>query len=565
MKSLSEYRQVCKTYHSKKDGYNDLGVNMAIHSHRAKVWKTRPDWALLYCHLHPACSWQSALVRVGELWELRKAEGPTAEHDPDCTVFRPVNGKIGFETLEQRKALTEQFTQNAVSCRPRAALRAFNLAQGQDEDPTLKLKSVQRLKKTITGDNTSGKLDLGDLVQTTAVHTRVPAAQHQGYFAVREVSRSGGSRPEILLIATTKKLMARWSESTVACIDGGFKYNIMGYPLHHWGVVNPSGQLAVTGLGVTSSMSKPMIKNMLSKYADQVKQVTGKMPGKAQAMSDAEESYRYAMKEAFACENVMCWFHVCQAVRDWLGKHARVDSSEKATLWTQVVKPDLDEMHFSLSQAEFKAKAAAVLQRWSDIGLEAATTWQDKAGTTHSLNSYFESQWLGNVPEWHRGHKELLPSTNNAAESNIRLSREDAGSVPNAMKEFVGFLIAQAEHYSKLAWDPARAPAPSKLVWRKASVFRTLFRTPKVLEQREGHVIYHVCKQRSAPGTDNVADRPEVKVAEANRALSIRHKLQAGEQVTYEDITFFSTMRIFWYQSGSDYCVLVKELYGAKN
>ena len=76
----------------------------------------------------------------------------------------------------------------------------------------------------------------------------------------------------------------------MACIDGGFKYNVMGYPLHLWGVVNPCGRLAVTGLGMTTTVTKPMIQDMLSSYADQAEKITGKRRTKEYGMYDAKES-----------------------------------------------------------------------------------------------------------------------------------------------------------------------------------------------------------------------------------------------------------------------------------
>ena len=188
----------------------------------------------------------------------------------------------------------------------------------------------------------------------------------------------------------------------------------------------------------------------------------------------------------------MCWFHVTQAVRDWLGKHAQVSANAKGTLWTHIVKPDLHEMHFSSSPEEFQSKAAAILQRWTDIGVTAATTWCDGTGKEHTLNSYFTQEWLQKASEWHRGHQRLLPSTNNAAECNIRMAREDAGSVPKAMKEFTKFLVSQVEYYSKSSWDATALPTPSKLVWSKASDFKRLFHTAKIHEHRHGSV-YHIC------------------------------------------------------------------------
>eukprot|EP00973_Karenia_brevis_P087709 12164172-Karenia_brevis.AAC.1 len=106
-------------------------------------------------------------------------------------------------------------------------------------------------------------MDLGDLSQACKLHARPPPAKHTGYFAVHQICRSENGQPHVILVASTQTMLKRWIEPDVACIDGGYKYNIMGYPVHLLGVVNPSGNFCVTGLGVTSGNKKPMVAEML--------------------------------------------------------------------------------------------------------------------------------------------------------------------------------------------------------------------------------------------------------------------------------------------------------------
>ena len=97
----------------------------------------------------------------------------------------------------------------------------------------------------------------------------------------------------------------------------------------------------------------------------------------------------------------------------------KINGADTSLLWTQRVKPDLDHMHFSATPQEFRAKSLAILEHWVATGVTAATTWQDKKGTTHSLNTYFQSQWLEKASELHFGHERVLPTTNNCTEVNI--------------------------------------------------------------------------------------------------------------------------------------------------
>ena len=63
MRPLSEYQIVQKNHATKQEEYLDLGINLAVKGHRARIWKNRPKSSLLYCHLHPDCQWQSALIQ----------------------------------------------------------------------------------------------------------------------------------------------------------------------------------------------------------------------------------------------------------------------------------------------------------------------------------------------------------------------------------------------------------------------------------------------------------------------------------------------------------------------
>eukprot|EP00973_Karenia_brevis_P075413 10474556-Karenia_brevis.AAC.1 len=125
-------------------------------------------------------------------------------------------------------------------------------------------------------------------------------------------------------------------------------------------------------------------------------------------------------------------------------------------------------MHYSNSPQEFRSKALSIMQHWQEIGVTAATTWRDKSGKVHTLNSYFDLQWLQKAPEWHFGHGAVCPTTNSCTERLVGLVRQNAGSVPNAMREFVRFLIGEAEHHSKQVWNPSLSPEPSRDVWRRA-------------------------------------------------------------------------------------------------
>ena len=115
-KPLTSYNQIVKAYDNKAAAHKDLGVDLRVKSHCARVFKTRDNWSLLYCKLHPVCKWTSALFRSGERWELRAAaDRESSQHNADCQELR---GQRGFDTLEQRKAMEKQFTGTTSPVKP---------------------------------------------------------------------------------------------------------------------------------------------------------------------------------------------------------------------------------------------------------------------------------------------------------------------------------------------------------------------------------------------------------------------------------------------------------------
>jgi hypothetical protein len=209
-------------------------------------------------------------------------------------------------------------------------------------------------------------------------------------------------------------------------------------------------------------------------------------------MSDAEPAYRSAFQSCFGAANLMCYFHFVDAFRTWLRKHISFNDADYRTLWLSVVKPNLEILHRSLRRRVFETVASTLRDRWEAIGLVRATRWVDGNGQTWDINSYM-GWWLNNAPEVHFGHGNVLPTTNNQCEATIRYLREDAGSVPNSMKQFVSFLLTQVEYYSKLSFDSSAARGLTKEDWRKALTFRQLLGSGVVQEVPGKDCTYHAC------------------------------------------------------------------------
>eukprot|EP00959_Pyramimonas_sp_CCMP1952_P425929 8921479-Pyramimonas_sp.AAC.1 len=77
-------------------------------------------------------------------------------------------------------------------------------------------------------------------------------------------------------------------------------------------------------------MQKDHITSMLRGFADSTLSETGGGARKPLGMSDAEESYRHALSRVLGVANLMCYFHVKQACKDYLAKRSVGTAEQKA-------------------------------------------------------------------------------------------------------------------------------------------------------------------------------------------------------------------------------------------
>ena len=96
---------------------------------------------------------------------------------------------------------------------------------------------------------------VSDLKDALAKHTEAPADKCKGYICHAVVDMTEKDKPDIQVVATSVSLQERFAGKTTlgVAMDGGFKFNLLGWPLHILGVLNPRGQLAVCAVALTSS------------------------------------------------------------------------------------------------------------------------------------------------------------------------------------------------------------------------------------------------------------------------------------------------------------------------
>ena len=69
-------------------------------------------------------------------------------------------------------------------------------------------------------------------------------------------------------------------------------------------------------------------------------------------MSDAELAYRRALSEVFQSDNLMCFFHVKQAARDYIMAHCHETKEAKEETW-QSVSADISLLRGVRTEADF--------------------------------------------------------------------------------------------------------------------------------------------------------------------------------------------------------------------
>ena len=120
-------------------------------------------------------------------------------------------------------------------------------------------------------------------------------------------------------------------QALIAQMDGGYKYNLMGWPVTLFGGCNAAMEFGPTGVMCSSGTTQDQINLAFETYNKKCQSVIGKYPSKDWCMSDAAEEYRAPARAVFSdaehdCKTLMCWFHVKAAVQDYLKRRAHRDA-----------------------------------------------------------------------------------------------------------------------------------------------------------------------------------------------------------------------------------------------
>ena len=553
------YTRWVKTYSSKAECFAEEGCGTRCKGHAARAVKTAGPITHLRCRLRdstPPCTW-SAIVREAPDGSAELLQLPGDEHAFHNDESAP-SGERGWDSLQERKSVKALLAATATS-KPKVALRA---ARTSKTAPVQKaqLKQAQKLKVEVVKE-LYGCRNIGTLREAIRKRQQIPAQCLRGYYCYSSV-KTGPShkKPKITVVATTPLLQQRWVDTPdlVASADGGFKFNLLGWPLHVIGHVNQAGQFGLCALALTSTMEADHVEEMFQGFRDSTIRFTHGNTNKRLAMSDAETAYRRALAKWFGSSNLMCYFHVKQACKEYLEKHFRGAADHKEQVWTAVAA-DIDLARGAHTYADFQSRCSAVRKKWSRAGVARQTEWVDKEGERRDFVEYFARQWEGIAKEWYVGASSgaIAPSTNNGAESCIKNTRSDAGNVVGSVGETLAFLLSQVESVSRDKWDPEAARKIDESLWRRAVAFSTLFGSPHIRKVPGSSQPTYCCAPRADPSSDDVCSRVDISQSYAEAMVRAFMSQHAGAETSTEELAKFtgpSGARVFGFKGVTAYC-----------
>jgi hypothetical protein len=521
----------------------EMGGRKFCRGHCARSVKKTGKITFLRCRLRsstPACKW-AAIVKEEADGSAQLLQLPS-EHQKHNESSQ-LQGKQGFEDLAERQQLDSLLRQTATA-RPQRALRLARLAKGKHVVVKAQLKQVQRLRKQIVKSNFAVR-KIGELREKVAQHSQIPARTDNGYFCYTSIKEGSGknAKPIVTVVATTRILQERWASGTECTVgvDGGFKFNLLGWPLHVLGQTNPAGNYGLCGLALTSTMEKAHIKDMIQGFSDSTHNLTKRSPKKKYGMSDAEYAYRFALSEVLVQDNLMCYFHVKQAARDNFMKRFPGNQEQKDAKWG-IVSADIDIIRAAQSEADFQSRCSAIQEKWNQGGLDQESKWMAKDGTEHNYVSYFFKQWSEDVPEWYLGASGLVPApgTNNGSEACVKNVRFDAGQVIGGIGETLVFMLEQMKTVSCNKFDVHAQRHVEDALWMRAESFRGLFGSPAIQSVKHACQDFYCCNARQDPDSKDVCKRQPISMQHARSLVRAFAAAKEGAHTTAEELSSFN-------------------------
>ena len=263
--ALPFYTDLEKSFKNKDEALAYLGANLRCTGHIARARKTSGCLSFFRCRLYqsePPCDWVRMLrVEPDGGCTLWRNSASGCDHN-SASLTVGVRGKASFE---ERQAVQAQFSERAYVA-PKEVYRTSRLANRD-----IGLSEVQTIKKGLARTRFATN-KMGELEEAVSKHRHIPADVHAGYFCVHFVGREPSGKAKLSLVATTRNLLDRFAacEDLPVQSDGGFKYNLLHWPLSVVCCSNRAQQCTTVALALSSSMVPAHIEELLQGFKDAV-------------------------------------------------------------------------------------------------------------------------------------------------------------------------------------------------------------------------------------------------------------------------------------------------------
>lgn len=231
--TIAHYPSQGAVHQSRAIALKVVGCGTKCKGHAARAVNKSGPWTFLRCRLRdskPPCKW-AALLRVMHDGTAVLWHPPRCHEDRDHNEESAQLGARGVSSLDERIQIEALLSESAAVA-PKFVWRQRRL---QDKALDIELKDVQGMKRVMMRERFSSTR-LGQLEAAVAKHRAIPVNDCEGFFCVSDIGHDEGNKPKVTLMATTRVLLKRWagaSKSSKCCghTDGGFKFNIMGWPV----------------------------------------------------------------------------------------------------------------------------------------------------------------------------------------------------------------------------------------------------------------------------------------------------------------------------------------------
>lgn len=285
------------------------------------------------------------------------------------------------------------------------AVQTNLLKKGFDVPPIQKLKTL--LKKLNEARYGQDKIHFGTLEKWLQENTPLPESETEPFVLNYEMDYENEAQIDFRFLVTTKLLLKHAVGSENFHADATYKIVWQGFPMLVVGVTDQCRAFHPVAVAVCISEAEKDFEFIFSAVKQGLNKIFDVNFEPKYVIADAAFSIANAAKKVFGLDVliIMCWFHMRRAVSDKLPSFIK-DIKKQAKCLS-----DLDHLQVAKTPEIFEKALQLFMDKWRD--------------ESEDLIEYFEREWVAKCPNWYESFAPLVPSTNNALESNNRLIKDE--------------------------------------------------------------------------------------------------------------------------------------------